>query len=242
METETREKTEIKLEGSDAGKELIERKETGGMEKGVKFEGLIIVGEKEIIEEERRLSKLEHWIKNYDNAIPDDLCEKIINFFESSPKGVHDASWRKCQEVTNLDYSYLWEEFKKIVKISYDKYREELKVSSLNAVNTLEAPNIFKYESNHPQFFDKHSDSWNKASCSRQISIIIYLNDVEKGGETYFDEIDVTIYPKKGRISFFPSHFNYMHAGKPPISGNKYIVVSWMHFDGEGHSYRVHPI
>ena len=35
--------------------------------------------------------------------------------------------------------------------------------------------------------------------------------------------------PKKGRIVIWPAGFPYLHRGNPPLSGEKYIVTSWMY-------------
>lgn len=61
----------------------------------------------------------------------------------------------------------------------------------------------------------------------RTISAILYLNDVAEGGETHFDQFDLTISPIKGRLVLFPSTFPYSHEARQPISGNKYILVTW---------------
>lgn len=69
----------------------------------------------------------------------------------------------------------------------------------------------------------------------RSISIILYLNDVEEGGETYFDQFDTSIKPMAGRLVIFPSTFPYSHEARTPKSGNKYILVTWfgMPFDSD---------
>lgn len=61
----------------------------------------------------------------------------------------------------------------------------------------------------------------------RTISALIYLNDVEDGGETYFNQFDLSITPKAGRVVLFPSTFPYSHEARLPRSGNKYVLVTW---------------
>jgi|TARA_R100001015_G_C4632264_1_gene195598 hypothetical protein len=56
----------------------------------------------------------------------------------------------------------------------------------------------------------------------------IYLNDVEEGGETEFLHFSKRIKPKKGRIVIWPAAFPYLHRGNPPLSGEKYILTSWV--------------
>lgn len=61
----------------------------------------------------------------------------------------------------------------------------------------------------------------------RTISALLYLNDVEEGGETYFDQFDFSVTPKAGRLVLFPSTFPYSHEARLPKSGNKYVLVTW---------------
>jgi 2OG-Fe(II) oxygenase superfamily len=61
----------------------------------------------------------------------------------------------------------------------------------------------------------------------RTISSILYLNDIEEGGETYFDHFDFSVTPKAGRLILFPSTFPYSHEARSSLSSNKYVLVTW---------------
>ena len=52
---------------------------------------------------------------------------------------------------------------------------------------------------------------------------MIYLNDVDEGGETAFFHQDLKIKPEKGKMVIFPPYFTHMHKGMCPISNDKYI-------------------
>lgn len=66
---------------------------------------------------------------------------------------------------------------------------------------------------------------------SRRIGVyILYLNDVEEGGETEFLYFSKRISPKKGRLVVFPPNFPWTHRGNPPLSGVKYIMTGWMEY------------
>ena len=62
----------------------------------------------------------------------------------------------------------------------------------------------------------------------RALVYIIYLNDIEDGGETEFLHQKIRVKPKKGRIVIWPSGFPYVHRGNPPLKENKYIITSWL--------------
>lgn len=61
----------------------------------------------------------------------------------------------------------------------------------------------------------------------RQFTVVCYLNDDVKGGETHFPEIDVTATPSAGMAIVFPSE--YLHAARPVMAGTKVVLVCWMH-------------
>ena len=62
----------------------------------------------------------------------------------------------------------------------------------------------------------------------RALAYGIYLNDVKDGGETEFLNFSTRVKPKKGRIVIWPAAFPYVHRGNPPLSGEKYLLTSWM--------------
>lgn len=64
----------------------------------------------------------------------------------------------------------------------------------------------------------------------RILSWILYLNDVEEGGETEFLYQSLRFKPKAGTFVLFPAHFTHTHRGNPPLSGVKYIATGWIEF------------
>ncbi|MEO8001311.1 MAG: 2OG-Fe(II) oxygenase, partial [Arenimonas sp.] len=73
-------------------------------------------------------------------------------------------------------------------------------------------------------------------SGQRESTVIIYLNDMENGGETEFIELDKKIAPKTGRILAFRNlHLDgspdtrTLHAGLPVANGSKWIATLWIH-------------
>jgi len=69
----------------------------------------------------------------------------------------------------------------------------------------------------------------------RVATVIMYLNDVEEGGETVFPEISLTVIPKRGSALYF-SYCNALnqtdektlHGGAPVIKGSKWIATKWL--------------
>lgn len=69
----------------------------------------------------------------------------------------------------------------------------------------------------------------------RVSTLIMYLNDVEAGGETIFPSINLSVVPKKGSAVYF-EYCNSksqvdpltLHGGVPVVAGEKWIATKWM--------------
>ena len=90
-------------------------------------------------------------------------------------------------------------------------------------------------------YFKSHYDAtkntkMNTYVTSREYTLLIYLNDVEEGGETVFPKLNLEIKPKKGKGIFFRTLDKNdeiipesLHGGKPVIKGEKWICNNWIH-------------
>jgi prolyl 4-hydroxylase len=82
----------------------------------------------------------------------------------------------------------------------------------------------------------------------RTWSVIVYLNDVLSGGETRFENADLTVHPKQGRVVFWnnldqnsvPSN-EALHQACPVLEGEKAILTFWYRSFGEGEMYVRQP-
>lgn len=185
------------------------------------------------------------WLKCYDGAIPADLCDKICATLDEAIENKNvskiETTYRRCYQETipnpekNIDLAKLWEILKIAILANFEKYKEETKESSagcLNHCTRMEKGSLIRYDVGDKNFFHLHADNWNSASAARQVSVILYLNDVKEGGETIFPRLKTSFAPTKGSIVFFPSFFTHTHSATEPISNSKYIYVTWFCFDG----------
>jgi hypothetical protein len=94
--------------------------------------------------------------------------------------------------------------------------------------------NIQKYDTCKGGYFSWHSELGIRKEdekCDllhRALFLIFYLNDVEKGGETELYYQKQKVAPRTGRLILAPAGFTHTHRGNMPVSGDKYILTSWV--------------
>ena len=72
--------------------------------------------------------------------------------------------------------------------------------------------------------FHAEDSTWN--TQMRTLAWMVYLNDVDEGGETEYLYQKLKIEPKRGRVVIWPGSFTHIHRGNPPMS-DKYIATGW---------------
>ena len=77
-------------------------------------------------------------------------------------------------------------------------------------------------------YFRWHADSVGLHNGNRVIAMVLYLNNVEQGGETEFFYQNIKVAPKQGHLVLFPTGWNYMHCGHVPESEDKYIIQTFI--------------
>lgn len=73
-----------------------------------------------------------------------------------------------------------------------------------------------------------------KRGGQRSWTTMVFLNDVEEGGETHFTDIGIKIEPKTGVLLIWNNALpdgspneGTIHAGTPVLKGTKYIITKW---------------
>jgi hypothetical protein len=82
-----------------------------------------------------------------------------------------------------------------------------------------------------------HAENFPEPSAEamhRALFFVCYLNDVESGGETEFFFYDTRVAPRRGRLLIAPCGFTHTHRGAVTLSGDKYIISSWLIFNRAG--------
>lgn len=188
---------------------------------------------------------IDNFIATYDNYILDSECNRAIQLFEEQQKfnnTITRSAQEKADGLTKKDSQFyaaagnieVWHSDLKVLIANFDmalKHYE--KVTDIKTsyggrdflYTTLKIQKTLPGEGYHVWHVEKNAGfNYN----NRVIAFSIYLNDIEEGGETEFLHQSLRVKPKKGRIAIWPANFPYVHRGNPPLSGEKYILTSWL--------------
>lgn len=116
--------------------------------------------------------------------------------------------------------------------------RIEKRVASIVGIPVEHAEGLhilnYKPGQEYKEHFDYFAATSRAASNNRICTFVLYLSDVEDGGETYFPKLGLKVYPKKGMAVYFEYFYNdqtlnelTLHAGLPVVTGEKWIATLW---------------
>ena len=195
---------------------------------------------KTILANAHRLQDYRILLYTVDNFLNNEECEYIINLINQNNRPAttigsnkNDDKYYRTNSTCDLyklnddlinrlekrmcDYVGLEYDYAEYMQGQYYKHEQEYK-----SHHDLITPGTIYYEENC------------KVRGQRTWTFMIYLNDVEEGGETKFKYINKTFYPKKGQGVIWlnsnddgtPNFFTE-HQGCPVLKGEKYIITKW---------------
>ena len=192
--------------------------------------------------------KIEDFVGIFENVFDQEFCETAISYFETM-KSQGFTKTRKERE--NIGRFKKDDESLDLTKIE----NLPMKIGSrLNShFNTIFWEKCYKSYVDKFDIIDKfdshtvyqlilqktsigggyhiwHCESGSMSTGRRVMAFILYLNDVETGGETEFLYYPKRITPAAGTLILFPSQYTHTHRGNPPISNDKYIITGWVEF------------
>jgi prolyl 4-hydroxylase len=163
---------------------------------------------------------------------PETLSKAIINLTEQVGEEIWEQSGignegaisnYRTSSSFDLDKKFpLWdEEVRKYFVQAINDYSEKFHAP----VSQDEGFQLLRYRPGNE--YKYHSDGdW---ESYRSVSALIYLNPSEyTGGETFFKHFNVDVKPDKPAIVVFPSNYAYYHSARPVLTGQKYVLVTWM--------------
>ena len=188
---------------------------------------------------------INNFIGVYENYLTKEECNRAIQLFENQDKfnktvnriGSEQSSILKKQDqqffVAPHNFECWWEELKSLILNVDTALKHYIKNTGIGDAygtekffyTSLKIQKTLPTEGYHVWHLEHGSGYENE---KRALVFSVYLNDVEEGGETEFLHFSKRVKPKTGRIVIWPAAFPYVHRGNPPLSGEKYMLTSWM--------------
>jgi prolyl 4-hydroxylase len=116
------------------------------------------------------------------------------------------------------------------------------RMTNLTGIPSVNAESLQLLRYQQGQFYKVHHDylpfEAKRVPGPRILTVFMYLNDVEEGGETRFPLLNLTVKPKMGRVLLWPSVYNDRpfekdrltnHEALTVTKGIKYAANAWFH-------------
>ena len=174
------------------------------------------------------------------NALPDFLCENMIERFEAAKEDQYpgrigqqfdeDLSIKKSTDLVVSNKPH-WKDVDnnlfRSLGLALKEFRE--------AYPFFKGPfkdNGYALQRTQPgEHYHWHIDGGSHDFSQRQLVALWYLNDVPgPGGETEFLFQDVKVKPEQGKLILFPPFWTHEHRGVTLEKGVKYIATTWVVF------------
>jgi hypothetical protein len=186
------------------------------------------------------MQTLSSYIQVFDNALTPEFCAGLIAGFEQNAAlqgrngrgvrpGLDESAWTELDVGKLADPAFMGF-FLKQIETHLARYNQARPLT----IPVPESPKtdhlvMKRYRHGGQEGFQPHFDAFGPA-CNRYLVFLWYLNDVAEGGETDFCDLGVKVEPRAGRLLMFPPYWMFQHAGRPPISGDKYIISTYLLF------------
>lgn len=183
---------------------------------------------------------LRRYIRTYDHDLDPKLCQQMIGSFAGLErfqlrngrgvrKGLEESAWTELN-VSRLSDARFMGMFRTLIDRALERYNRDVQLALAIPNSPLTSDLVLKrYCPGQQEQFQLHFDAINHVA-NRYLVLLWYLNDVEQGGATRFPQLDVEIEARAGRLLMFPPYWMYQHEGTPPLSGDKYILSTYLLF------------
>ena len=180
----------------------------------------------------------------YENFASEAYCDDVINYFikmnhagfgfdrknykkahEMSDTSIclHDPSTIKMTGTGQLNDTFV----AKFWEMAYKEYTDKYSIFDKFPYHAIFFNKVQKTEVGEG-YHVWHCENSGRSESTRMLAYILYLNDVEEGGETEFLYYPIRIKPKKGKLILFPAAFTHTHRGNIPLTNEKYVMTGWV--------------
>jgi hypothetical protein len=180
----------------------------------------------------------------YDSAASADFCTRAIERFEHMceiNQTFAQSSIRKNSDTRTVvdwaphhnQYYYdrdLCQEFYDVLATNYNRYRDQYQM--LEEISPHSAKGMMLQRTDpRGGYHIWHVENMGRSSADRVLAYMLYLNDVDEGGETEYLYQGLRVEPRQGRLVIWPAAWTHPHRGNPIYQGHKYIITGWMTYD-----------
>lgn len=168
-----------------------------------------------------------------DNVLSEEECEELIRLSKDGMKRSKIGSSSDENDLRTSSSMFLPKDENEMVK-NIGKRLSSLMSLPEGHGEDLQILN-YKTGQEYKAHFDFFSSKNHPVDNPRISTLIMYLNEVEEGGETFFPKLDFSVSPRKGRAVYFEYFYSdeelnklTLHGGAPIIKGNKWAATKWM--------------
>ena len=175
-----------------------------------------------------------------DNFLNKDECKVLIELIDkdavrSATASENPREFSRVEENRTSYTSFLQENRHSLIIQINDKMSEVLNIPKTKTEvlqgQRYEVGQEFK---DHFDWFEKNVKTYVEKRGNRSHTFMVYLNDDLEGGETEFKTLNIKFKPKTGMAVIW-KNLNQdgtgnrlaLHAGRPVLSGKKYILTKW---------------
>lgn len=174
------------------------------------------------------------------NALPDFLCDNMVERFEAAEDEQYlgrigqtfeeDRSIKKSTDLVVSGKAH-WKDVDNNLFRSLGLALKEFREKYEYFRGPFKDNGYALQRTNPGEHYHWHIDGGSHDFSQRQLVAVWYLNDVPgPGGETEFLFQDVKITPQKGKLALFPPFWTHEHRGVTLQQGVKYIATTWVVF------------
>ncbi|MDW0109790.1 2OG-Fe(II) oxygenase [Sporosarcina aquimarina] len=167
-----------------------------------------------------------------DNMLSDEECDELIRLSTDKMKRSKIGTTRSENDIRTSSSMFI-EESNNLIIARIEKRIEavmNIPIEHGEGLQILQYTPGQEYKAHH-DFFSSTSNVTN----NRISTLVMYLNDVEQGGETFFPHLNFSVTPKKGMAVYFEYFYNdpllndlTLHGGAPVEVGEKWVATQWM--------------
>lgn len=167
-----------------------------------------------------------------DNMLSDEECDELIRLSTDKLKRSKIGTTREKNALRTSSSVFIEENDNLIIA----RIEERIEAVMDIPIEHGEGLQILRYTPG--QEYKAHHDYFSSTSNvtnNRISTLIMYLNDVEQGGETFFPHLNLSITPQKGMAVYFEYFYTdpllndlTLHGGAPVEVGEKWVATQWM--------------